>query len=304
MMRALSPEIHIDDEFKALIPPLLPDEYAQLEANIRSEGCRDALVLWDDVLIDGHNRYSICQKHGLPFRTEQSTTIQSYDDAVLWIVNNQLGRRNINDFVRGELALRAKPIIEARAKDRQLAGLKHSDSIVPLNSVERGIETRQTIADVAGVSKDTIRKIEKIQQAAAPAILAAVRSGEISINAAQQVASLPLDQQTEIAANGVGEVKKAAAQIRTSVPKVDHHAIELESLHAQLSEARECASLLADELEAYRAMETGEHFAEIQQLQKANRILKSQLADYTNQTQQLKKQVKMLQRQAGGQHVG
>lgn len=302
-------EIHINDEFKALIPPLLPDEYAQLEANILTEGCRDALVLWDDVLIDGHNRYSICQKHGLPFRTEQATTIQSYDDAVLWIVNNQLGRRNINDFVRGELALRAKPIIEARAKDRRLSALKQGDSPVSQKSDERGMRTDDAVADRAGVSRDTIRKIEKIHEDASPEILAAVRSGDISINAAAQVAKLPADQQSTIASGGIANIRRMVGKPRTGyAADLTRSALAVadknDKLREELAEARDNAALLADELTAYRAVESGEHLFEIQQLQEVNRILTSQLNDYTNQVQQLKQQVKRLRRSAGDQHVG
>ena len=62
----------IAPEFESLIPPLQAEERAQLEANILAEGCRDPLVLWDDVLLDGHNRYAICRKHGIPFRTVQA----------------------------------------------------------------------------------------------------------------------------------------------------------------------------------------------------------------------------------------
>ena len=59
----------IDPEFKALIPPLVPEELAQLEANILADGCRDPLVTWRGILIDGHNRFEICSRHGLEFQT-------------------------------------------------------------------------------------------------------------------------------------------------------------------------------------------------------------------------------------------
>lgn len=57
----------IDPEFKAAIPPLRPEELAGLERSILADGCRDPLVVWGDTLVDGHNRYSICQKHRLPY---------------------------------------------------------------------------------------------------------------------------------------------------------------------------------------------------------------------------------------------
>ena len=57
----------IDPEFHALIPPLSDDERAQLESNIKAEGCRDALIVWGDLLVDGHRRYEICKAHDLEF---------------------------------------------------------------------------------------------------------------------------------------------------------------------------------------------------------------------------------------------
>lgn len=87
-------EIVIDNEFKSLIPPLTDDEYDGLRDSILSEGCRDALVLWGNTLIDGHNRYEICEKHGIPFKTIQKD-FDSRDAVIEWIILNQFGRRNL-----------------------------------------------------------------------------------------------------------------------------------------------------------------------------------------------------------------
>ena len=69
--------IVVNEELKAYIDPLTPEEHDALERSILAEGCRDALVLWGDVLVDGHNRYGICQKHGLPFQFAKSTACPS-----------------------------------------------------------------------------------------------------------------------------------------------------------------------------------------------------------------------------------
>ena len=60
-------DIVVNEELKAYIEPLTPEEHDALERSILAEGCRDALVLWGNVLVDGHNRYGICQKHGKLF---------------------------------------------------------------------------------------------------------------------------------------------------------------------------------------------------------------------------------------------
>jgi hypothetical protein len=76
--------------------------------------------------------------------------------ATEWIINNQFGSRNLSDYQRGVLALKLKPIFEARAKGNQ--GMRTD---IPLNSAEciQPIETRQVIAKMAGVGKDTVRKV-------------------------------------------------------------------------------------------------------------------------------------------------
>lgn len=107
--------ILIDSEFKNLIPPLSADERATLEKLILKEGCRNPLVLWNDTLIDGHNRYEICTAHNIPFNTVQ-LDFASRDDVILWIIENQKGRRNITAFSRGLLELKASEILQKRAE--------------------------------------------------------------------------------------------------------------------------------------------------------------------------------------------
>lgn len=97
--------IVVNEELKAYIDPMSPEEYAALERSILTEGCRDALVLWGDVLVDGHHRYGICQKHGLPFQTVQNTHFKTMEDVHLWMIDQHLGRRSISDYQRGVLAL-------------------------------------------------------------------------------------------------------------------------------------------------------------------------------------------------------
>lgn len=88
--------MRIDEEFRSLIPPLRPEELRDLEASIISDGCRDALVVWDDILLDGHNRYDICTKHGIAYHTVAAPeSIKTREDAADWIDSNQLGRRNL-----------------------------------------------------------------------------------------------------------------------------------------------------------------------------------------------------------------
>lgn len=96
------PDIIIDPEFKALIPPLSEDEYNNLEQSLIKDGCRDSLVLWGGVLIDGHNRYEICTKNNISFDIINKE-FPSRSDAIIWIIDNQQGRRNINELTNSFL---------------------------------------------------------------------------------------------------------------------------------------------------------------------------------------------------------
>ncbi|MCG2584535.1 hypothetical protein [Massilia sp. TS11] len=190
--------ITIREDLRSFIEPLTADEYAALERSLLEEGCRDALVLWNDVLVDGHNRYAICQKHGIAFQTVQNTRFASLDDVRLWMINNHLGRRSVSEFQRGVLALRKKEILAAQATPEQPAPrLKRSD-----------------LAREARVSPALIASIEKIEKAATPELVEAVRKGTISINAAATVAALPPAHQQAAVAGGRKQLQEAARSLR------------------------------------------------------------------------------------------
>ena len=178
--------LQIDKEFKALIPPLSPDEYRQLEENILQDGIRDALVTWHGVLIDGHNRYEIAQAHGLTYDV-QEMNFSDRADAERWIILNQFGRRNISAYDRGILGLKLKPLIAGKAKENQgvRTDLTFVSNDTEVKKTEK-IDTLEEIAKVAGISRATIARIDKIEAQAAPEIKAAVKSGTMSINQAYQ----------------------------------------------------------------------------------------------------------------------
>ncbi len=227
--------IVVNEELKAYIDPLSADEHDALERSILAEGCRDALVLWGDVLVDGHNRYGICQKHGLPFNTVQNTRFQSLEDVHLWMIDQHLGRRSVSDFQRGVLALRKKEIVAMRKGRVAVPASQHdahadaqpADETAGAMSAETAssapapvaLDSREAIAKAARLSSSQVVMIEKIQKQAAPEVVAAVRSGTISINAAAAVSSLPVDEQVAAALGGKQELKQAAKRAREATRK-------------------------------------------------------------------------------------
>ncbi|WP_326538107.1 plasmid replication/partition related protein [Pseudorhodoferax sp.] len=212
-------DIVVNEELKAYIDPLTPDEYEALERSLLAEGCRDALVLWGDVLVDGHNRYGICQKHGLPFQTVQNTRFASMEDVHLWMIDQHLGRRSVSDFQRGVLALRKREIVAARRERAKAAPAETAateQAAAPLPAGE-SLDSREALARAARLKSNQVVMIEKIQQSAAPEVVAAVKAGDLSLSAAAAVASLPAEEQS--AAAGAGELKQAAKRVREAKRK-------------------------------------------------------------------------------------
>ena len=266
-------ELKIDEGLKAYIDPLTPDEHESLERSILTEGCRDSLVVWGDLLIDGHNRYGICQKHGLPFNTVQATQFKNMDDVHLWMIDQHLGRRSVSDFQRGVLALRKREIIaERRAAAaaavnaaKAEAGEQSSDApwegdtdpvvAQALASVakvpDEALDTREALARAARLSAGQVKMIETIQEKAAPEVVAAVKAGELSLNAAAVVATLPEEEQQAVAAEGADALKQAAKRVRDAKkkPKAEKPTAEESAEAAPVASAEELQARVT-ELEA------------------------------------------------------
>ena len=139
-------QLNIDPEFKALLAPLSAEQYAGLEEDILDRGCLDTIKLWNDTIIDGHNRFSICMRHGVIFQTED-LEFDSREDVIEWMIRNQLNRRNQTpeqiSYFRGKLYEQRK-----KAPHRPLKGAQNAHLS----------KTAETIADEYGVNQATIRR--------------------------------------------------------------------------------------------------------------------------------------------------
>ncbi len=170
----------INEELKSLLPPLSAEEFAGLEADILEHGCLTPLIIWSDILVDGHHRYEICRRHEIPFSV-QTIVLDSLDEAKFWTWQHQKHRRNLTAYHRAELALKLKDVIMARAKERQRAagGDRKSENAksVPQNSAEPK-ETRQELAEIGGVSHDTVSRTEYIASHADEETKEKLRRGE------------------------------------------------------------------------------------------------------------------------------
>ena len=173
-------EIKIKEEFKELIPPLTNEEYKQLEDNCLEEGIREKIILWNNYIIDGHNRYKIAKQWNLEIQTE-SKSFSSEEAVKEWMILNQFGRRNLSNYQRSVLALQLEDVFKAKAK-KNLGRNQYSS--LQISAESKPVDTRKELSKVAAVSHDTISKVKKIQEKAPEEIKAKLSTGEVSINAA------------------------------------------------------------------------------------------------------------------------
>lgn len=170
MTDIIIPKLIVDDEFRLLIPPLSDDELRRLESSIRTDGFHawEPIIVWNNVIVDGHNRYSICYKHGIQFTTKEMQ-FQSRDAAKLYIIDNQLRRRNLPPAAIGDLKLEEKEIVARQAKERQQSGLKKGGNspVVPnLAQREDQGRTLEILARDIPMGRESLRKLDVIKQKA------------------------------------------------------------------------------------------------------------------------------------------
>ena len=138
-------DLTINPKFESLIPKLTDDEFRQLEENVLKDGITEPLVVWNGVLIDGHNRYKLAKKHNLGFEIRE-VSFDSENDAEIWIIKNQFGRRNLSTYDRAVLALRLKPVIAEKAKEKQV----EAGGAVRQKSDKAVVDTKKELAKIAG----------------------------------------------------------------------------------------------------------------------------------------------------------
>lgn len=184
--------ITVDPEFHDLIPPLSDIERIQLEDNLTREGCRDPLVVWyqdDDncILIDGHNRFEICERNEIEFALVEMK-FGERREVIDWICRNQLGRRNLSPADASELRGRMYNGRKKAAHRPEKRG--QNDPVI----AER---TADAVAKETGVSARTVKRdgkyAEAVDQVAetVPDIRGKVRSGEVTKSDVVEAAKSP-----------------------------------------------------------------------------------------------------------------
>ena len=175
-------DLTVDPEFRDLIPPLNEEELKLLEESLVADGCESPLIVWNGVIVDGHNRYAICRKHEIPFAIQEKN-FSSRDGAMLWMLRNQLGRRNLNNYQRVELVLKFEPLVKNAAEQRMMAG-KAANPVPTLAQGQTKGRTRDHLSEAAGVSHGTFAKAKKLVQSADEETKRELRAGKVTINRA------------------------------------------------------------------------------------------------------------------------
>jgi|GEM_PF-2169182 len=223
-------KVRVDAEFRKLISPPSDAELTQLRENIKRDGCRDPLVTWNGTLLDGHNRYQFCIAEGIKFTTTELKGIESRDDAKLWIIRNQFGRRNLNQYQRAELALELDEIEKAKAKHRQNAAGKHGSKGGRGNKtlgpkLEQGFtkpkgRTNERLGDIAGIAHNNIHKARVIKNEGDEKLIQKVRSGEVSLDKGYKAVRPTGRANGKPPRRGSAEAKAAEATMTISAAKI------------------------------------------------------------------------------------
>ena len=208
-------------EMAELLPPLSAEQLDALEADLIKNGCYAPIIVNEDmVIIDGHNRQALCEKHGIPY----NMAVFAFDDlleAKQWALDTQKGRRNLEKWELGKIALKLKPEIEAKARANQ--GTR-TDLSATLPESSDTVDTRKELAEAVGLGERTMGKVIQIDENAPDAIKEALDKKELSINKGydliRQLQDVPDDQREQAAAELL-EYEKAKKDLKQQNAEID-----------------------------------------------------------------------------------
>lgn len=183
--------IQIDEELENLLPKLEVEKYNLLRTDIIKNGCINPIIVWNGLIVDGHNRYRICKENNIEFKTKEMN-FANKQEAMIWAWTTQKARRNVDDGTLFKIAEKFRPYYEQKAKEQQgkrtdlfqKPEKSEETTFVPndINVEEEKSDTIQKLADIAGVGRNTMNKVIQIQKHAPEPIKDAVESNVISIN--------------------------------------------------------------------------------------------------------------------------
>ena len=216
--------VRIHPEFEALIYPLAREEYFDLEESLKTKGCLDPIKVWQGYIVDGHHRHKICKEKNITYEVLDMDFEDEWQ-VKKWMIDNQLGRRNLTDVARIEYALMRVDIIRGLAQRNQETsrfGQKEECSLDSLphktrRTLERRVEQNQAIvqkavARNAGVSVGTVARYNYVKQHADEETLKNLREGKL----------IPFDKKNKKKKLSIGEVYRKIKAKEKNIQIVDN----------------------------------------------------------------------------------
>lgn len=182
-------DLVIDKEFEELLPVLTPEEFERLEQSILKNGMLDPIKVWEEpgtgrnIIIDGHNRYRILKKNNISlnywenYKFMYADELPTRDDVKRWMLEQQLGRRNLSEAEKYEIVQKFKSVFEQKAKKNQSLGGKGSTNLPK-------VDTRKEMAKATGVSEGTYRKMDVVMKSDNEDLKQKLREKKVSVDAA------------------------------------------------------------------------------------------------------------------------
>ena len=216
----------VTSEFAELLPNLSDEQYTALKADILQNGCYSPVIVDENMrIIDGHNRQRICEESNIPY----TMAVFEFDDdleAKQWMLDTQKGRRNLDKWELGKIALKLKPEIEARAKANMSAGGQISQqgctSLYNLDLTK--VDTRQELANSVGLGRSTMSKVMQIDENAPEVIKQALDKKELSVNRGYELTKrledVPEAEREQAAAEAL-EYEKAKKMLAKNNEEID-----------------------------------------------------------------------------------
>ena len=182
-------DLVIDKEFEELLPVLTPEEFDRLEQSILKNGMLDPIKVWEEpgtgrnIIIDGHNRYRILKKNNISlnywenYKFMYADELPTRDDVKRWMLEQQLGRRNLSEAEKYEIVQKFKSVFEQKAKKNQSLGGKGSTNLPK-------VDTRKEMAKATGVSEGTYRKMDVVMKSDNEDLKQKLREKKVSVDAA------------------------------------------------------------------------------------------------------------------------
>lgn len=216
----------------AEIFPMLPEhELRELAEDIRMHGLKCPVALFQNQIIDGRNRVAACRIAGV---TPSFTVVSDITSPATYVLSTNLRRRHLSESQRAMVGARVKPLFEAEARERMLAGRgsdgsggrgnhsanlrQGSDSDTTARTSPR-TDSGKAAAQAAAalhVSPRSVEAAARVVERGVPELVAAVERGDVSVSAAAEVSKLRPQAQAAVVTKGPKAIVQEAAAVRAT----------------------------------------------------------------------------------------